>query len=395
MNLRKYLLLLLMAGATMVFAEEQPLRYVDALNFRMINKGWAQDVTYTPYTRIPSWLQDSITVELWDRSKNSAGIAIRFRTDSKRIGVRYNLHHNFHMAHMADTGIKGTDLYILDENGVWQYVNTNRPVKDSIQQKIYVENMDGSMHECMIYLPLYDGVNWMEIGVDSAAVIDQPAVDNPRSHKKIVGYGTSIMHGGCASRTGMAATNIIQREMNLEFVNLGVSGEGKLVYAMARAMTGIEDAVAYVIDPVPNCTKMQCDTLTYQFIKILREARPEVPIIMVEGPMYPYAKFDSFFGGYLPEKNAAFRKNYELLKAEDPRNLYYMTSDGLTAEKEEGTVDGIHLTDLGFRAYADKLEAMLREVFEDQYLQLSEEARNAKKMQQTEAAGKAKKNRKK
>lgn len=347
----------------MSYAEEQPaLRYVDALEFRMINKGWPANVTLTPYTRIPAYLKDSITEALWDRTKNSAGLAIRFRTDSRRIGVRYNLHSNFHMAHMADTGIKGTDLYILDENGRWQYVNTNRPTKDSIQQKTYVENMDGTMHECMIYLPLYDGINWMEIGVDSAALIEMPAVDNPRRGMKIVGYGTSIMHGGCASRTGMAATNMVQRDLNVEFVNLGTSGEGKLVYAMARAMAAMDDVIAYVVDPVPNCTKMQCDTLTYAFVKILRDARPDVPIIMVEGPMYPYAKFDSFFRDYLPEKNAAFRKNYERLRAENPRNLYYMTCEGLTAENEEGTVDGIHLTDYGFRAYADKLEIILRDV---------------------------------
>ncbi|MCQ2335194.1 MAG: SGNH/GDSL hydrolase family protein [Paludibacteraceae bacterium] len=342
--------------------ESQPLRYVDALQFRMINKGWGADVTYTPYTRIPSYLHDSITQELWDRSMNSAGLAIRFCTDSKRIGVRYNLHHNFHMAHMADTGIKGTDLYILSDDGRWQYVNTNRPVKDSIQQKIYVENMDGRMHECMIYLPLYDGINWLEIGVDSASTIDMPRVENPKVGKKIVGYGTSIMHGGCASRTGMAATNIMQRELGVEFVNLGVSGEGKLVYAMARAMAQIPEAVCYVIDPVPNCTQMQCDTLTYTFIKILRDARPEVPIIMVEGPMYPYAKWDSFFKNYLPKKNEAYRRNYELLKKENPKNLYYVTCDGLTGPDEEGTVDGIHLTDLGFRAYADILEPVLKKV---------------------------------
>ena len=156
MRIKHALLLLLIAGAAFVnAAEQQPLRYVDALQFRMINKGWGADVTLTPYTRIPTYLKDSIREELWDRAKNSAGLAIRFRTNSRRIGVRYNLHHNFHMAHMADTGIKGTDLYILDSKGVWQYVNTNRPTKDSVQQKLYVENMDGSMHECK-ETPIYN-----------------------------------------------------------------------------------------------------------------------------------------------------------------------------------------------------------------------------------------------
>lgn len=367
-----FLLLLACISLTMssLHADDKPaLRYVDALQFRMINKGWAQDVTFTPYTRIPGYLKDSISPDLWDRCKNSAGIAIRFATDSKRIGIRYNLHSNFHMVHMADTGIKGTDLYILGEDGKWKYVNTNRPTKDSIQNKIYVENMDGTMHECMIYLPLYDGINWMEIGVDSTATLQMPQVDNPRRNIRIVNYGTSIMHGGCASRTGMAATNIMQRELNVEMINLGTSGEGKMVYKMAEEMSKIENVAAYIIDPVPNCTQMMCDTLTYGFINILRKAHPEIPIIMVEGPMYPYAKFDSFFGGYLPKKNEEYRKNYERLKKENPANLYYVDCEGLTGADEEGTVDGIHLTDLGFRAYADKLEQVLIEVLGDKIVE--------------------------
>ena len=360
-------------STNLVQADSTPLRYENALNFRLINRGWTADETLSAYTRLPSSIKDSIRTELWERGMNSAGIGVRFATNSKRIGVRYNLHSNFHMAHMADTGIKGTDLYIWVEEpgatnkeqgsvGHWAYVNTNRPTKDSIQSKVYVENMDGEMHECLIYLPLYDGVNWMEIGVDSDAVLMLPQLDNPRKSMRVVNYGTSIMHGGCASRTGMAATNIIQRELNIEMINLGVSGEGKLVYPMARVMAEIEDVVAYIIDPVPNCTQMMCDTLTYDFIKIIRRARPHVPIIMVEGPMYPYAKFDSYFRDYLPAKNAAFRKNYERLKAEGDDHLYYVTCEGLTGPDEEGTVDGIHLTDLGFRAYADKLEAVLRQL---------------------------------
>ena len=361
--------LLLLAMVSVSFAvqaeEKKELRYVNALEFRMINKGF--DNTLTPYTRIPAYLKDSImqdsTRGLWDRSRNSSGLAIRFASNSKRIGIRYNLTWNFHMAHMADTGIKGTDLYILNDEGKWEYVNTNRPYKkDSIQTKIYAENLPTEMREYMIYLPLYDGVNWMEIGVDSASVIQNPIVNNPRKEKKVVFYGTSILQGGCATRTGMVATNMIQRDMNIECVNLGFSGEGKMDTYMARAMAEIPDVTAYVLDPVPNCTKDMCEKLTYGFVKTLRDLRPDVPIIMVEGPMYSYAKFDSFFGAYLPQKNEEFRKNYEKLKAENPNNLYYVTCEGLSGNDNEGTVDGIHFTDLGFRAYADKLIAVLKDI---------------------------------
>lgn len=349
-------------------AELSGFRYEDATQFRIINRGWNN--TATPYSRMPQYMQDSCRENQWWLYNHSAGIGIRFATNSKRIAAQYNLINNFHMQHMAMTGIKGTDLYYLnEETNRWEYVNTARPQEkdgkaDSIQSKLFVENLDGEMHEYMLYLPLYDGVNWVQIGVDSTATLVQPRVDNPRKGK-IVFYGTSIMQGGCASRTGMVATSMIQRDLGVECVNLGTSGEGKMDFVIARAMATIDDVLCYVVDPVPNCTEMMCDTLTYDFVSILRRLRPDVPIIMVEGITYPYARHNSFFRDYLPKKNAAFRRNYERMKAENPVGLYYVPTDGLVGEDMEGTVDGIHLTDLGFRAYADIVERYIEQALID------------------------------
>ncbi len=346
--------------------EKNGLKYVDALEFQIINKGFEN--TYTPYTRLPLNVEDSVKRldrgALLDRGRNSAGMAIRFSSNSARIGIRYNLTWNFHMAHMADTGIKGTDLYILNDEGIWEYVNTNRPYKtDSIQTKIYADALPtAQMREYMIYLPLYDGINWMEIGVDSSAVIGKPLLNNPRKEKKVVFYGTSILQGGCATRTGMVATSMIQRDLNVECVNLGFSGEGKMDMFMAEAMATIPDVVAYVLDPIPNCTKDMCTNLTYDFVKKLRDERPGIPIIMVEGPMYSYTKYDKFTKNYLAEKNAEWRKNYEKLRADNPDNLFYVTAEGLSGNDNEGTVDGIHFTDMGFRAYANKLIPILKDI---------------------------------
>jgi hypothetical protein len=218
------------------------------------------------------------------------------------------------------------------------------------------------MHEFMIYLPLYDGVNWMQIGVDSTAVITLPQVDNPRRDHRFVFYGTSILQGGCATRTGMVATSILQRDLNVECVNIGISGEGKMDYCMARAMATIPDVDAFIIDPIPNCTKMMCDTLTYDFINILRQARPDVPIFMVEGQSYSYENYNSFYNTYLKEKNFEFHKNYLKLRADNQRNLYYIDRDNLWGPDNEGTVDGIHLTDIGFYFYAQKLKPYLQAI---------------------------------
>jgi len=346
------------------------LRYVNAMDYRMIN--YAFDKTLE--ARLPVTLQDSLRASIWPLAQCTAGKGFRFATDSRAIGVRYNLLTNMHMMHMADTGIKGTDLYVWDETQQqWRFVTSSRPVRkdtpvrpreDSIQNKVYVQNLDGKMHEYMIYLPLYDGVRWIEIGVDSSATITQPQLNSPRSDQRIVFYGTSVTQGGCASRTGMVATSILQRQLNVEVVNLGFSGEGRMDYCIARAMTGIPDVAAFVIDPLGNNTVPMVDTLTVNFINILRHARPEVPIIMVEGEMFTYANYNQESGATLRKKNSLWRDKYEQLLAENPNNLYYVTCDGLTGPDAEGTVDGDHLTDLGFWWYANKLRPLLQAILD-------------------------------
>lgn len=348
---------------------EKPWTYVDAQNLRIINHAFAGETERT-YARLPRYVKDSIPEgrELWDRQQCSSGIGVRFATNSTRIGCKYTLYWDTHMIHMADTGLKGTDLYILEGDSLWRHVNTNRPYvkkdengnKTKLVESTYVSNLDGKMHEYVIYFPLYDGIEDFSVKVDSGAVITKGSPEVINANRRIVAYGTSILQGGCASRTGMAATNIIGRELNCEVVNLGFSGEGKQDTYIARAMATIPDVDVFLLDPVPNCTEMMCDTLTYNFVKTLRALRPDVPIVMLEGPIYPYARYDSFFGKYLPKKNNAFRRNYERLKAENPNNLYYVTSEGLDGPEDDGTVDGIHLTDLGFLHYANKMIPILR-----------------------------------
>ena len=344
------------------FTNADTLRFVNAMQFRMINYAFEKTLD----TRIPRWLEDSVRPELRERARHTAGKAFRFRTDSRAVAVRYELLYNAHMMHMADTGIKGTSLYIWDDDThSWQFVNCNRPNADKsdvIQRKVMVDRLDGKMHEYMLYLPLYDGVKWLEIGVEKTATLTGPVMNSPRQGKKFVFYGTSILHGGCASHPGMVAPNIIQRDLDIECVNIGISGEGKMDYCMARAMATIPDVAAYILDPIPNCTKDMCDTLTYEFVNILRRARPDVPIIMVEGQMYSYAKYSGFYSQYLPQKNYEFHKNYLRLRAENPKNLYYVDCKNLYGPNNDGSVDGIHLTDLGFWYYAQKLEPYLKAI---------------------------------
>ena len=354
--INRLFLFVLLAIAGIVSSTAQQL--IDARTLRIINRGW--DDCHLAFSRLPSSFQSSFNSSAWSCSMHSAGVAVRFATNSRTIGVKYTLWANAHMNHQAPTGTKGMDLYILNDGKEWRHVNTIRPEDRKNQEGDFNVNLDGSMHEFMIYLPLYDGVTEMFVKIDEGATITKGNYDAIDPNKRVVMYGTSILQGGCASRTGMSPTAILSRMLNSEVINLAFSGGGKIEHTAAQKIATIPNVSAFVVDPVPNCDDIMCRDLTYNFVKTLRDAHPGVPVIMVEGPMYPYSWHNSYFKSYLPLKNKYFHDNYLKLLEDDPSNLYYVTCENLDGIEDDGTVDGIHLTDLGFKYYADKLYPELK-----------------------------------
>ena len=354
--INRLFLFVLLAIAGIMSSTAQQL--IDARTLRIINRGW--DDCHLAFSRLPSSFQSSFNSSAWSCSMHSAGVAVRFATNSRTIGVKYTLWANAHMNHQAPTGTKGMDLYILNDGKEWRHVNTIRPEDRKNQEGDFNVNLDGSMHEFMIYLPLYDGVTEMFVKIDEGATITKGNYDAIDPNKRVVMYGTSILQGGCASRTGMSPTAILSRMLNAEVINLAFSGGGKMELTAAQKIATIPNVSAFVVDPVPNCDDIMCRDLTYNFVKTLRDAHPGVPVIMVEGPMYPYSWHNSYFKSYLPLKNKYFHDNYLKLLEDDPSNLYYVTCENLDGIEDDGTVDGIHLTDLGFKYYADKLYPELK-----------------------------------
>ncbi len=307
------------------------------------------------YSRLPDSLKGKVRDELWALGLNSAGLAVRFRSDSPALAVRWHSRNKFNMNHMTPTGIRGLDLYMLQEDSTWTFVNSGRPSMSSHSSRsTLVENMQpGVEREYMLYLSLYDGVDSLFIGVDSAATLAAPAVGLPVASRPVVMYGTSILQGGCATRPGMAHTNILQRRLNREVVNLGFSGNARLDPEIARLMAA-SDASVFVVDPLPNCTPEQVEERMEPFLAILRQAHPTTPILLVESPWFPIMRFNSEVEGTLRDKNRRLREIYSRLSATDS-NLHYFEANGVFAGHVDGTVDNYHLTDGGFEGFADRL----------------------------------------
>lgn len=269
------------------------------------------------------------------------------------------------MNHMTATGIRGLDLYVLQDS-IWTTVSSARPSfnNHNSTSTIVTDMKPGVMREYMLYLSLYDGVDSLYIGVDSSAVVMPPVLNLPRVGKPIIMYGTSILQGGCATRPGMAHTNILQRQLQREVVNLGFSGNARLDPEIGRLMAD-SDASLYVLDMLPNCTADMLDERLENYVAILRNKHPETPILFVESPMFPISRFSTEVFETLTEKNARFRKIYERLVEAGDANIHYFRSEDILGDDYEATVDNYHFTDTGFQRFADSMLPVVKSLLKD------------------------------
>jgi hypothetical protein len=340
---------LLVFGQNITSSEKSSIKYYDEIFFLIEGTTFTDSVKEKLYDRLPLSCKGKVRKDVWDLSKNSAGISIRFLSNSTTIRVKWELLNDTKMVHMAGTGIKGIDLYFKN-NGVWQYVNTARPEGKS-NDYLLVGNMAPSLREYRMYLPLYEGVTKLEVGIDSMSNIVKPERTNK---KPIVFYGTSITQGGCASRPGMAHTSIISRKLDLECINFGFSGNGRMEKPLAELISGI-DALVYVLDGTNNMTPELIHENAIPLVEIIRSRRPITPIIFVEGLLNDRSYLDIKTRDAETLKNTVLKKEFQEMIRRGFKNIYYIGQAGGKGSDYESTVDGVHLTDLGFFRYADFL----------------------------------------
>lgn len=330
-------------------AASQSIVYTDASEFPVYGK--AADCTSARYERLPSELLGMAREPVWYLGRHSAGLYVRFRSNSTSIHLRWESTFNNTMTHMTDTGTKGLDLYTLTDGG-WRHVCSAQP-QGKTSERCVIADMDPVDREYMLYLSLYDGVSSLAIGVDEGAVLEQPAVDSPRTDRPVVMYGTSILQGGCANRPGMAHTNILSRRLDREVINLGFSGNALLDMEIARLMASVEDPALFVLDYAPNAYADMIDDSGEKFFRVIREAHPDVPVIFIEDVIFPHTAYDNRIREEVCMKNQAQKRLYLRLKKSGEKKIYYISAEGMIGDDGEATVDGIHFTDLGMMRYVD------------------------------------------
>ncbi len=308
------------------------------------------------FDRLPARAKGVVRDNVWNLSRHSAGMMVRFRTDSDEIHADYAVSSpRLEMPHMPATGVSGLDLYARDDQGQLRWVSVNRPSKQADRLTL-VSGLRPGMREYAVYLPLYNGTEALNIGVAPGAAFEPLP---PRQKKPIVFYGTSITHGACASRPGMPHPAILGRRLDRPVINLGFSGNGKLEESVGRFLVELDPSV-YVLDCLPNMVAAEVAERTEPMVKQLRSAHPEVPIVLVEDRSYS----NSWILPRQKQRNetsrAAFRAAHQRLKDAGVEKLFYVDGETLLSNDRDDTTDGSHPSDLGFFHQADALEPAIR-----------------------------------
>lgn len=323
--------------------------------------GWNDELKGT-FSRLPLRAKEKVRPEVWGLSEDCAGITVRFRTNASEIKVAYQVSGGISFPHMTSTGVSGLDLYTTDENGKAVWSAGAYSFGDTLKYKF--NNLDsypaGSKgREYQLFLPLYNHVKWMEIGIPKEAELSWVT---PSAEKPIVVYGTSIAQGGCASRPGMAWTGILNRELPYPLINLGFSGNGMLEKEVLNFINEI-DGRLYILDCLPNLISRpspEIETATLNAVRQIR-AQHEAPILLVDHVGYTDGFVDKKkYDNYI-RANIASKKAYDQLKKEGVQNIFHLTCEEINMPLD-GMVDGIHPTDYGMRAYADAYEKIIRKI---------------------------------
>lgn len=333
-------------------------------------QAWTGKDIQSSYDRLPAAAEKTVRKEVWNLSHHSAGLMIRFRATTDQVVVRYGVSNKQQaLPHMPATGVSGVDLYAGTSDGDWLWAAGKYTFGDTIQYRFAnLEPNDAYKRgrEYRLYLPLYNAVQWLEIGVPTGVTITPLPV---RPEKPVVVYGTSIAQGACASRPGMAWTSILGRKLDRPLINLGFSGNGRLEKEVIDLMSQV-DARLYVLDCLPNLIATvgikpeDIKSRILESVKTLRQKRPAVPVLLVDHAGYTDGSLSPIRQQYYSDVNTLMHQAFLQLKAEGINGIYLLPKSQINLS-QDAMVDGTHPTDLGMQQYADAYETSIRAILNE------------------------------
>ena len=333
--------------------------FFNVQEFPFCVEGFAWRVPGGPFFRLPDTFTDKeINAEALSLSACTAGGVVRFRSNSRWIVVRAVFRNSLDLGRMPRSGSGGCDLYgangcighfqyVAEHGLVWLPTAAAAPANElrfmgmvepaagfpPVEQKLSGSPY-GKIIDFQLNMPLYGGIESLEIGVMPGAALEPPTPR--RITLPLLFYGESITQGGCASRAGNSHVSMLGRSLDAEVINMGFSGSGKAESALAEAIAKLPLAgMICDLGHAPNAPN---------FLRIIREAQPDLPILIVSK-------------SYSDEKLSR-----TLFEASDNRHTWFLHGRSIFADNDACTVDGAHPNDLGFHLMYRAMLPILRQM---------------------------------
>lgn len=343
--------LLLCLVALSVFArgpKEVKYKFTEASELTLVGKIFED--TPNPYHRV-----DTVKYKGFTKSENlqcrmSSGIAVVFKTDSKVISVKTDYAVPARPTNTNYFSGRGYDLYIR-QNGKWVFAGANCPSDKQLADNIVIiQGMDGSEHECLMYLPTYSEVKSVKIGVEENAHIS--AMENPFRHRIAI-WGSSFTHGSSTSRAGMTYPAQFSRNTGLQMLSLGCSGNCKLQDYFCTALCNV-DADAFIFDSFSNPNPQMIKERLFPFIERMVAAHPGKPLIFQQTIRRESRNFNAHNDKYESEK-IALAESLMKIATDKYKDVYFIHPDA-TDPAHNASVDGTHPDNYGYTLWAKSIE---------------------------------------
>ncbi|MBO5415073.1 MAG: hypothetical protein J6A83_00400 [Clostridia bacterium] len=308
------------------------------------------------YRRLPADVARSVSDGVFNLHTHTAGGRVRFKTDSSYIIISAKMGARGEMSHFALSGSAGFDLYVKNESG-YGYVNSFIPPFSAKGGYDGIINLGGNeLRDITINFPLYSEVSALYIGLSDKAVLEK--ADDYAIEKPIVYYGSSITQGGCASRPGTCYPSLISRRFDCNYINLGFSGNARGEREIEAYIKSLDMSV-FVYDYDYNAPTTAHLAATHErMFRGIREAHPDIPIIMLSRPKYNLTESEA-------ENRAVIENTYNNALSAGDKNVYFISGRELMAvAQNEGTVDNCHPTDLGFFSMARALGELMEKIID-------------------------------
>lgn len=328
--------------------------YADVFEYPFKIYGMPLTVGMKVYCRVTQQAIEKFSEDVKCLAWHTAGVRVRFITDSPFISVKAEIAPGADMSHMPRSGSAGFDIYTgSKENKV--YLASVMPQHGITEYEGIAYARQRICQEWTVNFPLYNGVKKLSIGLQQGSVLEK--APEYTLEKPVVFYGSSITQGGCASRPGNSYPNIISRWLDADIYNLGFSGSALGEPEMAHYIAGLEMS-AFVLDYDHNAPDIEHLAGTHErFFKIIREARPLLPIVIVSRPNFEKN----------PENNEKRREiifnTYKNSVNSGDQNVYFIDGEALFGRenRDSCTVDGCHPNDLGFMRMAEVIYPVLKQ----------------------------------